>query len=157
VSGSSTSNESEWRTPSTLWRRLKPIAREIRHFPTAAEDVLWQALRRHELGGLHFRRQHPIGSYIVDFYCAKAKLVIEFDGPIHLSQVEEDANRDDFLVTTGLRVLRFTNDRVLEAIDGVIDEVRNALNLSPDLLRRSSPSPWTERGTGEGEVSGAPP
>jgi hypothetical protein len=75
--------EVSWRTTPHLWEKLKPVARQMRQEPTQAEDLLWQSLRNHQLLGFKFRRQHSIERFIVDFYCAEAKLVIEIDGPIH--------------------------------------------------------------------------
>ena len=98
---------SAWHTTPDLWERLKPLAREKRHTPTEAEDRLWQMLRRHQLAGLKFRRQHPIERFIVDFHCTEARLVIEVDGPIHHYSREEDAIRQELLEALGLRVVRF--------------------------------------------------
>src|SRR5512145_2079431 len=90
-----------------LWEKLKPIAREMRHEPTPAEDALWQVVRDHKIKGAKFRRQHSVGPFIVDFYCSKAKLVIEVDGSIHQYTQEEDAVRQEFLESMGLQVIRF--------------------------------------------------
>jgi very-short-patch-repair endonuclease len=99
---------SKTRVPGDLWEKLRPLAREMRHAPTPAEDMLWQHLRRHQLG-MQFRRQHGIGQFIVDFYCRQAKLVIEVDGAIHQYTGEEDAVRQEFIESLGFRVIRFTN------------------------------------------------
>ena len=72
-----------WKTSPQLWHRLKPLAREMRLNPTPAEDRLWQRLRRSQIHGTPFRRQHTIERFIVDFYCPQAQLVIELDGPIN--------------------------------------------------------------------------
>jgi very-short-patch-repair endonuclease len=103
---------------------MKPIAREFRHEPTVAESNLWRALRSGAGGKAKFRRQHPIGSYIVDFYCDAAKLVIEVDGPIHLGQQERDADRQAYLEMLGLTVLRFTNDDVLRRLPKCLEASR---------------------------------
>lgn len=116
-----------WRTETSLWEKLKPIAREMRNKPTEAEDILWRFLRRHELSGFKFRRQHNIERFIVDFYCAKARLVIEVDGPIHQYQEEEDLIRQQYLESQGLKVLRFSNEAVLNGIDDVIKQIRSFL------------------------------
>jgi len=91
---------------------------------TVAERNLWASLRMGQLGKT-FYRQKPIGDYIVDFYCPKAKLVIEVDGSWHFSgeRAEYDMIRDEFLNTLGLRVLRFTNDDVLRHIDKVVKTI----------------------------------
>ncbi|SRR6266545_779673 len=96
-------DDSARRTPPELWAKLKPLVLEQRREPTPEEDRLWQMLRRHNLGGAKFRRQHVIGPFIVDFYCAAARLVVEVDGPIHDSQQEQDALRQGFLEQTGCR------------------------------------------------------
>ena len=74
---------------------------------TGPERMLWVLLRRNALG-LHFRRQHPIGPFVLDFYCASAKLAVELDGPVHADRAEEDSRRTQWLAVEGVRVLRFT-------------------------------------------------
>jgi very-short-patch-repair endonuclease len=96
---------------------LRARARELRSDPTPAENVLWQALRRHQLGGYKFRRQVAIDQFIVDFCCLGQKLIIELDGKIHLAQREQDRQRSEKLTTLGFRVLRFSNEQVLEDIE----------------------------------------
>ena len=102
----------------------------MRKHPTPAENALWQRLRRRQLG-VKFRRQHAIGPFIVDFYCAEAALVVEVDGPIHQYTAEEDAIRQEFLEAQGLRVLRFTNAEVENDIEGVLNRIRTALQSAP--------------------------
>ncbi len=115
-------------------------AADLRKHQTPAEELLWEKLRRKQLNGFRFRRQHPIGKYIADFYCPAAKLVIEVDGNIHTStdQVERDIKRSFDLSTLGLQVLRFTNSRIEHEIDGVIREIRIVLAnlLVPPLKGR---------------------
>jgi very-short-patch-repair endonuclease len=110
-----------------LWGKLKPLAREMRHEPTKAENCLWQAVRRHQIANAHFRRQHAIERFILDFYCDEAKLVVEVDGEIHQYTKEEDAARQEFLESLDLRVIRFTNQQVLSDLDAVIESIRRAL------------------------------
>jgi very-short-patch-repair endonuclease len=95
-------------------------ARRMRHEPTKAERLLWQKLRGRQLGGYKFRRQHPIGNYIVDFYCAETKLIIEIDGDVHAYQEAYDAERTADLEALGYRVVRFWNEQVLKEMDGVV-------------------------------------
>ena len=113
------------------WRASKAkqaTARELRKTMTPAEAALWQRLRGKQLDGWHFRRQHAVGPFIVDFFCAKAKLVIEVDGSIHKQQVEYDAERTTWLESErGYRVIRFTNQAVLTDIEGVLNHIRDAL------------------------------
>src|SRR6476469_2038943 len=87
---------------------LTDRAREFRRAPTLAERVLWQELRGRRLAGLRFRRQQIIDGYVVDFYCHEAGLVVEVDGPIHDTQREQDAVRDEYIIANDLRILRVT-------------------------------------------------
>jgi very-short-patch-repair endonuclease len=119
-----------WRTEISLWEKLRPIAREMRHKPTEAENLLWQRLRRHDLSGFKFRRQHNIERFIVDFYCAQAKLVIEIDGPIHQYQQDEDKVRQEYLESQKLKVIRFSNEIVLKSLDEVIKQIKMYLPSS---------------------------
>ncbi|MBI1296139.1 DUF559 domain-containing protein [bacterium] len=124
-----------WKTSPHLWHRLKPLAREMRHDPTPAEDRLWQRLRRAQIHGVSFRRQHSIERFIVDFYCANARLVIELDGPIHQYTVEQDAIRQEFLESKGLQVLRFENMDVFNTLDAVVAVIAD------EVARRTPPHP----------------
>ncbi len=103
----------------------------MRREPTAAENALWQKLRRKQLLGHKFRRQHTIDRFIVDFYSRDAKLIIEVDGPIHMYTKVEDAIRQEFLESLGFRVIRFKNADVLSNIDAVLDEIVRHLSLPP--------------------------
>jgi very-short-patch-repair endonuclease len=102
---------------------IRQRARDLRKQQTPAEDRLWQRLRRRQLSGHYFRRQHPIGNFVVDFCCAKTRLVVEVDGDVHDMQEEYDAARSDWLEERGYRVIRFTNDEVLHNIDGVLESI----------------------------------
>jgi len=92
---------------------------------TDAERLLWSKLKGKQLKDLQFNRQKPIGNYIADFYCLKAKLVIEVDGGQHYScdGKQKDKIRDDYMAQHGLRVLRFSDRDVLKNIDGVIETI----------------------------------
>lgn len=116
-------------------KKLHYISGQFREKPTQAEQFLWQFLRRKQLLGLRFLRQHPIDRYIVDFVCYKRKLVIEVDGDIHLLQKERDKNKDYVLECYGFYVLRVTNDEVLNTINIVLERIK--LVLSP-LAREES-------------------
>ncbi len=111
------------------WELLKPKARQMRHEPTEAEYALWQRLRNKQVEGCRFRRQHPIGRFIVDFYCASINMVIEIDGAVHNSRSDEDQIRTDYLVTLGVKLIRFTNDKVLNNIDDVVKKIRQHLSV----------------------------
>jgi 5-methyltetrahydrofolate--homocysteine methyltransferase len=118
-------------TNRPVYGEQKQFARSMRRAPTRAEEVLWQAVRHKAIDGFKFRRQHVIGRFIADFYCAEGRVVIEVDGEIHDHQRQDDADRDDYLRSAGLTVLRFTNDTVLTQLPEVIAAIRQAL-LTPD-------------------------
>jgi very-short-patch-repair endonuclease len=99
----------------------------MRRNPTPAEGKLWERLRKKQLLSLKFRRQHSIERFIVDFYCRQARLVVEVDGPIHDYTTEEDAIRQEFIEFQGLRMLRFTNEQVLEETAGVLEEIAGVI------------------------------
>jgi very-short-patch-repair endonuclease len=103
-----------------------------------AEDALWQ-LRRRQLGGFQFRRQHPIDRFIVDFYCSQARLIIEVDGPVHDKTVEADAGRQELLESLGYRILRFTNEQIKTDMGSALDRILDAVQTPA----ATSPSPWT--------------
>ena len=107
-------------------------AKELRNQVTHGEMVLWDYLRNNQIG-YRFRRQHPIGNFIVDFYCHQLKLVIEIDGSIHNEKdiQESDKVRQKILEADGLTILRFTNDEVLRNIGDVIQKI-NALANAKD-------------------------
>jgi very-short-patch-repair endonuclease len=98
-------------------------ARELRRKLTPPEARLWVALRNRKQN-LHFRRQHPIGPYILDFYCDAAKLAVEVDGEGHLGRVDHDERRDRWLLAQGIRTLRIRAIEVRDNIDGVLDMIR---------------------------------
>ncbi len=104
---------------------LKEFRRELRQKTTEAEDVLWEHLRNGKLNNLKFKRQHSIGNYIVDFYCASKKLIIELDGEVHNQpeQKEKDVLRDIHLKELNFYALRITNDKVLFDIKFVKGEI----------------------------------
>jgi very-short-patch-repair endonuclease len=116
-----------WYTDAKVWEELKPLARQKRHEPTAAEDVLWQALRGRQVAGAKFRRQFPIATYIVDFCCPQAPLVVEVDGSVHAAYAENDAVRQDAIESCGMRVLRFRNEQVLGSLPQVLEAIERAL------------------------------
>jgi very-short-patch-repair endonuclease len=108
--------------PNRISPAIRARARELRQPQTPAERVLWSRLRNRQLG-YKFRRQHPIGCYIVDFYCAERKLAIEIDGDSHAEQVEYDAERTAWLAEQGVRVVRFTNRQVHRQTDDVLEAI----------------------------------
>lgn len=113
-------------------------AKTLRSHQTDAEQRLWYHLRAHRFQGLKFKRQKPIGRYIVDFICLERKLIIEIDGGQHSEQMEYDQHRDMWLREQGYTVLRFWNNEVMQQLEGVLEQIR--ITLSPD------PSPASGRG-----------
>ncbi|MFA6040303.1 MAG: endonuclease domain-containing protein [Methylophilus sp.] len=103
-----------------LATHTKQNARQLRHDMTDAEQLLWRHLRMRQLLGLKFRRQHPVGSYILDFACLSIKLAIELDGGQHADASAQDAKRSLILQQNGWQVLRFWNHQVLESLDDVL-------------------------------------
>ncbi len=101
--------------------------RTLRKAPTDAERLLWGRLRRRQLDGFKFRRQHPVGPYICDFACVAAALIVELDGSQHVEQADYDMRRDAFLRSRGFRVLRFWNGDILERADTVVETLFEAL------------------------------
>ena len=107
--------------------KLHEYARENRKKAIDAEDCLWQHLRNHKLNGWKFRRQHPLqGNMIADFFCAEFSLIIEVDGGIHLASEnkERDNARDDWSQELNMKVLRFTNEEVLNDTYGVLKQIK---------------------------------
>jgi very-short-patch-repair endonuclease len=101
-------------------------AEELRNNMTEAEKVLWTHLRKSQLG-VRFKAQHPIDKFIADFYCHKAKLVVEVDGSVHDLQKEYDQNRSDEINNLGVNVIRFTNEEVFNDIEKVVGEIKKRL------------------------------
>src|SRR5260221_13264496 len=97
---------------SRLDRVLLERARAMRHEPAPAEKTLWRCLRSRQLNGLKFRRQHPIGPFIVDFVCLELKLIVELDGDSHAEQLAYDGDRTRWLEKNGYRVIRYFNHDV---------------------------------------------
>jgi very-short-patch-repair endonuclease len=106
-------------------KRAKALRRRL----TRPEQALWALLRRDQLG-IHFRRQHALGPFILDFYCASAKLCVEVDGPVHEEQAEADARRTQWLQAQGVRVLRFSAEDVEHRSAAVLARIARAAALS---------------------------
>ncbi len=113
-------------------------AKALRGTQTDAEQILWYHLRAHRFMGKKFKRQKPIGRYVVDFVCLEEKLIIELDGGQHADQVDYDQVRDTWLKSEGYTVLRFWNNELMGDMESVLERIR--LTLSP------SPSPTSVRG-----------
>ncbi|MBZ9629073.1 endonuclease domain-containing protein [Psychroflexus sp. CAK1W] len=104
-------------------------AKKLRQNLTEAEKVLWELLRSKETLGHRFRRQHPFGNYILDFYNHELKLCIEIDGEYHFKkeQKEKDDDREDFLNFNEISIIRYTNDQVLNDIQSVLKDLKRAI------------------------------
>jgi very-short-patch-repair endonuclease len=115
--------------------------RRLRHDATPAEQCFWEAVRNRRFDGYHFRRQHSLGRFVVDFYCPELHLAIEIDGAIHQYQQPEDAARSEYLQAAGISVVRFTNDEILHHRNVTLERLRAVIaTLTPN------PSPYTGRG-----------
>jgi very-short-patch-repair endonuclease len=110
---------------------LTKIARRLQRDASVPERLLWGVLRSGRLGGLKFRRQNPIGPYIVDFVCYEKKLVVELDGLSHVGHASRDTSRTRYLEGLGYRVLRFTNDEVIADAMAVAEAIARAVGADP--------------------------
>ena len=119
-------------------------ARELRGTPTLPEKLLWGRLRAERLCGWKFRRQAPIGPFVADFLCPKAKLIIEIDGGQHANEEESDTRRTAFLRREGYRVIRFWNNQVLNELEAVLSTI--LLELEPGVSPLPNPSPLKGEG-----------
>jgi very-short-patch-repair endonuclease len=121
-------------TPTSINKFRRATARRLRANQTGAELTLWRELRRLETKGTHFRRQVPIGSYVVDFACLASRLIIEIDGSQHGEEPNKsnDKARTRWLETEGYRVQRFWNNDLTDNIDGVMETIYAALYGSRD-------------------------
>jgi very-short-patch-repair endonuclease len=115
-------------------RRTGERARTLRKEPTPSEALLWKALRDRQLDGRKFRRQQPIGPFIVDFFCPERQLVVEVDGSVHEMQYEADQERQQLIEQAGYRVLRLASDLVERDLPATLAQIRAA-------LRAEAPSP----------------
>ena len=131
-------------------RAVTARARNLRSNMTDAEARLWRALRRDQLNGLHFRRQHPIGPFTVDFYCPSLRLAVEVDGGQHAEQVKQaDDRRTSWLADKGVVVVRYWNNDVLSNLEGVLsDLLRHAERLAQ---AEKTPSPTLPLSGGGGK------
>ena len=104
-------------------------AKQLRKKETPTEKKLWEYLKGKQMEGYKFRRQHPIGRYILDFYCHAKKLVIELDGGYHQEKLQQwvDEDRTKFLEEVGLHVVRFTNEEVREEMETVLKKISGIL------------------------------
>jgi very-short-patch-repair endonuclease len=134
--------EPSWRGSKKLRGRAKALRQDM----TDAERIVWHAVRAHRLSGAAFRRQAPIGAYVVDFVCHAAKLVIESDGGQHFEpgQMARDKRRCGYLAARSYRVLRFTNLEVIKNKSGVLETIAAAIGNAAFPL----PDPPPQAGEG---------
>ena len=111
---------------------MRQHARSLRTNATDAERILWRRLRRRQLAGFKFRRQHQVGLYICDFVCLEARLVVELDGSQHAENQAYDARRDHFLASAGFKVLRFWNNEVMARTEDVLETIYSSLDGTSD-------------------------
>ncbi|MBI2182528.1 MAG: endonuclease domain-containing protein [Deltaproteobacteria bacterium] len=131
--------------------QIRSRARALRKNSTEVERLLWRHLRMWQLDGYKFRRQQPIGNYIVDFVCLEKRLIIELDGGQHAEQGDYDAQRDTWLRDQRFTVLRFWNNDVLINVEGVAARIFETLKSSPFL--NPSPQGGRRRIRGKNPVS----
>jgi very-short-patch-repair endonuclease/type I restriction-modification system DNA methylase subunit len=130
-------NVERWEVPRELEVKMIEVARQFRKEPTPSEAILWQALRRQQVDGRKFRRQQPIGRFVVDFFCTSERLIVEVDGGIHESQKALDEQRQQLLESLGLRFVRVRSEQVESDLAEVLDLIRAAWNHPHPL----APSP----------------
>ena len=136
--------------PPEVRRKMIEIAREFRKEPTVSEKILWNALRGKKLDGVKFRRQQPVGYFVVDFYNSANRLVIEVDGHIHQVQKEADQARQEILEMLGLVVLRIQSEIVESNLPLALSLIRNAIQSIQQNAKQLLPSPFMGEGNGEG-------
>ena len=116
-------------------------ARELRQTLTDAEKLLWRRLRLKQIEGQKFRRQAPIGNYIVDFVCFEKRLIVELDGGQHAEQTEYDEARDRWLESQGFRVIRVWNDQVMRETEAVMEMIFNTVTTVTPVTPHLDPPP----------------
>ena len=125
---------------------MQAVARELRKNPTAAENTLWQVIRKRQLDGRKFRRQVAIGAFVVDFYCSSERLAIEVDGPIHHTQQEADQIRQELIESLGIRFVRLTNAEVEHHLPNALNKIRRAFDFHDPRDPHPKPLPHKEGG-----------
>ncbi|MCI0657706.1 MAG: endonuclease domain-containing protein, partial [Acidobacteria bacterium] len=132
------------------------VARVFRKEPTHSEDILWQALRNRQLDGRKFRRQQPVGAFVLDFFCAEERLAVEVDGPIHDNQREADQMRQELIESLGIRFVRLTAETVEHNLPAALSAIRAAFLPAPAAERptddASLPSLAGERATDDASL-----
>jgi very-short-patch-repair endonuclease len=150
--------EDRWGSVALRFSRTSAVtarARRLRRASTKAERKLWSLLQRAQLSGFSFRRQHPIGDYVVDFYCTRLRLAVEVDGGQHNFQRQQitDERRTRWLQAKGVTVLRFWNNEVMKNTEGVWNEIARAVALLNSQSVTPTPTlPLSGGGQAFGEV-----
>jgi len=112
--------------------KITSVAKTLRKNATRSERLLWRNLRAKQMKGFKFRRQEPIGHYVVDFVCFEKQVVVEVDGSQHIVEAARDRERERWLRSQGFTILRFWNNEVLRNLEGVLEVIRlNCLNHAP--------------------------
>jgi very-short-patch-repair endonuclease len=122
------------------------FARKLRQEQTDAENLLWSHLRAYRLSRLKFRRQQPVGAYVVDFFCPDKKLIVELDGGQHQERVGHDEVRDAWLKSEGYTVLRYWNNEVMANLEGVLEDIGRVAGVFAVIS--PSPHPLSPQGRG---------
>jgi very-short-patch-repair endonuclease len=126
--------------PPEIRRKMLEIAREFRKVPTKGEKILWESLRGRKLDGIKFRRQQPVGYFVVDFYNSVYRLVVEVDGPVHDFQQGADKARQEILEELGLIVLRINSEIVEKNLSVALTLIRDAIRTIGQNKRQDIPS-----------------
>ena len=129
-------------------KAIKDKAKKLRKKMTKAEKILWSKIRNRKVNRMYFRRQHPYGIYILDFFCFEANLVIEVDGLIHLSKHEYDLERTKYIESSGLTTIRFRNADIENRIGWVLEKIQEVVDPFPlggnkkggNLIKKDSPN-----------------
>lgn len=139
-------------TDGSTYKLLLKNAKNNRRYMTPAESALWECLRSKNLG-VRFRRQHPVFGYIPDFVCLEKQLIVEVDGGYHFigDQQVSDEERTRYLNQYGFEVIRFTNDEILNNIDGVINQIKDAI-MSKENIKSTTPADTPLLGRGRGRL-----
>ncbi len=126
---------------------VKGAARQMHKEPTRSESLLWSALRNRRLASRKFRRQHPVGRFILDFYCQEERLAVEVDGPVHETQRQADGERQQILESMGIRFLRLSAALIESDLPAALAAIEEALSPGPSPAQR-------ERGDTQGRGEG---
>lgn len=121
--------------------QIQKIRRQkLRKNQTEAEKILWEKVRNRKLDGLKFYRQYSIGPYILDFFCPKTRVGIELDGEQHKEAKEYDKERKFFLEKSGVHIIRFWNQEIINNLENVLENITNSNARNPSLVIREGPS-----------------